>query len=113
MEGSKMKVTKQNPVVVEAIKSIMVDWERPIKHGYFNRRMFLEAVIVKGGEGAAIDEEDICRHAALTDKEFTTIKDEFVAKGVIKEETNLFGVTLYSLQYDSKEEGVDNLPEIK
>jgi non-homologous end joining protein Ku len=66
--------------------------------------MFMEAVVIKGGEGAAIDKEDIVKHVACTDKEFTIIKDEYVAKGVIKEETNLFGVTLYSLHYDNKED---------
>jgi hypothetical protein len=96
-------VSEQNPVIVKAIESVMAPWPHPITHGYYNRRMFLEAVVVKGGEGAAIDEEDILRHAVLTDKEFTTIKDEYIAKGVLKEETNLFGVTLYSLQYDTNE----------
>ena len=105
-------MSEQNPVIVKAIESVLAPLERPILHGYFNRRMFLEAVVVKGGEGAAIDKEDICKHGALTDAEFNTIKDEYIAKGVIKEETNLFGVTLYSLQYDSKEDGLDNLPEI-
>lgn len=98
VEGEQPKV---NSVVVDAIEHLAKGLPSPITQGQFNRHMFLEAVVVKGGEGAAIDKEDICRHGALTDKEFTTIKDEWMAKGVVKEETNLFGVTLYSLQYDT------------
>jgi hypothetical protein len=105
-EAEACEEPKLNTAVTDAIEWLMKGGPKPpdpISHGEFNRRMFLEAVVVKGGKGAAIDEEDILRHAALTDKEFTTIKDEYIAKGVIKEETNLFGVTLYSLQYDTNE----------
>ena len=111
-----MSELKLNSAVTEAIQSLLIEDPNnphPITQGEYNRRMFLEAVVVKGGEGAAIDEEDILKHACLTDKEFTTIKEEYIAKGVIKEEVNLFGVTLYSLQYDSKGGELDNLPEIK
>ncbi|KKN92304.1 hypothetical protein LCGC14_0207950 [marine sediment metagenome] len=101
-----------NPVVTEAIEGLMKAMPPAITHGVFNRYMFLEAVVVKGG-GAALDEEDIRKHCGCTSKEFTIIKDEYIAKGVLKEETNLFGVTLYSLQYDTKGGGLDNLPEIK
>ncbi len=101
VEGEQPKV---NPVVVDAIEHLTKGLPSPVTHGQYNRHMFLEAVVVKGGEGAAIDKEDICRHGALTDKEFTTIKDEWLTKGVVKEETNIFGVTLYSLQYDTTDE---------
>jgi hypothetical protein len=92
-----------NPAVTDVIEWILSPWPNPILHGEYNRRMFMEAVIVKGGEGAAIDRDDIQKHGALTDKEFSAIKDEYMAKGVLKEETNFCGVTLYSLQYDNKE----------
>lgn len=98
---------KMNKAVTDAIETLMKGLPGPsvkgecLTHGAFNRHMFLEAVVVKGGEGAAIDKDDICKHGGLTDKEFTIIKDEWMAKGVVKEETNLFGVTLYSLQYDT------------
>jgi hypothetical protein len=101
-----MAEPKLNKAVTEAIEWLLKGGPQPpnpTSHGEFNRRAFLEAVVVKGGEGAAIDEEDIRKHGALTDKEFTTIKDEYIAKGVLKEETNFCGVTLYSLQYDTNE----------
>jgi hypothetical protein len=97
---------KVNPVVVDAIETLLKGLPSPhttgetLTHGVFNRHMFLEAVVVKGGKGAAIDKEDIMRHGALTEAEFQTISEEWIAKGVVKEETNLFGVTLYSIQYD-------------
>ena len=92
-----------NKAVTDAIQSLLTDMPNPVTNGQFNRRMFLEAVVLKGGAGAAIDKDDIVKHSALSDKEFTIIKDEYVAKGVVKEETNLFGVTLYSLQYNPNE----------
>jgi hypothetical protein len=92
-----------NPVVTEAIQGLLQPMSNPVTHGDFNRRMFLEAVVLKGGAGAAIDKEDIMKHGGITDKEFTTIKEEYIAKGILKEETNLFGVTLYSLQYNPNE----------
>ena len=87
-----------NTVVTEAIADMMKGMPKPCTHGQFNRNMFLEAVVLKGGKGVAIDQEDIQRYGQLTDKEFVTIKDEFIKKNIIKEETNMFGVVLYSLQ---------------
>ncbi len=101
-ETEACKEPTTNPAVTKAIEWLFKTGSIPITHGEFNRRMFLEAVVVKGGTGAAIDEEDICKHSSITDKEFTTIKDEYIAKGVLKEEKNFCGVTLYSLQYDPK-----------
>ncbi len=95
---------KLNPVVTEAIQGLLGPMPHPTTHGEFNRRMFLEAVVIKGGVGAAIDEDDIRKHGGLTEKEFTTIKDEYIAKGVLKEEVNFCGATLYSLQYNTKED---------
>jgi hypothetical protein len=88
---------KLNEVVTEAIASLMEPLSNPIIHGEFNRRMFLEAVVVKGGVGAAIDKEDIVRYCGITDKEFNTIKDEYITKGIIKETKTQFDTVLYSL----------------
>ena len=65
-----------NKAVVEVIEWLRKGHPCPITHGEFNRRMFMEAVVVKGGVGAAIDKDDIVKYGAITDKEFTIIKDE-------------------------------------
>ena len=101
-----------NTAVTEAIEWLMKGIPHPVTHGEYNRHMFLEAVVCNGGQGAAIDKEDILRHAVLSDKEFTIIKDEYIAKGIIKEEENLFGVVLYSLQYDNIGGGLDKTKEV-
>jgi len=87
-----------NTVVTEAIAEMMKGMPKSCTHGQFNRHMFLEAVVLLGGKGVAIDQEDIQRYGQLTDKEFVTIKDEYVSKGIIKEEKNMFDVILYSLK---------------
>ena len=92
-----------NPVITSAIEELLKGLPHPVTHGQFNRHMFLEAVVLKGGVGAAIEAEDIMRYGHLTDAEFTSIKNEYIAEGILKAETNLFGVTLYSLQYTKKE----------
>ena len=91
------KKPELNTVVTEAIAKIMEGLPKSCTHGQFNRHMFLEAIVVKGGKGVAIDQEDIQRHGALTDKEFVTIKDEYVAKGIVIEEKNMFDVVMYKL----------------
>jgi len=108
-----MAEPKLNTAVTEAIEWLLKPGSSPVNHGEFNRRMFLEAVFVKGGQGVSVDKEDICRHGALTDKEFNTIKDEWITKGVIKEEKNFCGVVLYSMEYDPKGGGLDNLPKLE
>ena len=87
-----------NTVVVEALAKLMKGLPVDLTHGGYNRHMFLEAIVVKGGKGVSIDKEDIQRHGALTDKEFVTIKDEYVAKGIIVEEKNMFDVVMYKLR---------------
>lgn len=87
-----------NTVVSDAIAKLMDGLPVDLTHGVYNRHMFLEAVVVKGGKGVSIDQEDIQRHGALTDKEFVTIKDEYVAKGIIVEEKNMFDVVMYKLR---------------
>ncbi len=93
-----------NTVVSDAIAELLKGLPSPLTtgvtltHGIFNRHMFLEAVVVKGGKGVSIDQEDIQRHGALTDKEFVAIKDEYIAKGIITEEKNMFDVVMYKLR---------------
>lgn len=84
--------------MTEAIAKMMEGMPKGCTHGEFNRHMFLEAVVVVGGKGVAIDREDIQRHGQLTDKEFVTIKDEYIAKGIIIEEKNMFDVVMYKLR---------------
>jgi hypothetical protein len=88
---------KLNPVVTKAIESLLEPMSNPVTHGDFNRRMFLEAVVVKGGVGASIDKEDIVRHAALTEREFVKLKDTLMAEGILKETKTQFDTVLYSL----------------
>ena len=95
---SEEKEPKVNTVVTEAIADLMKGMPKPCTHGQFNRHMFLEAIVSKGGQGVAIDQEDIQRHGQLTDKEFVTIKDEYVAKGIVLEEKNMFNVIMYRLK---------------
>ena len=90
---------KLNPAVTKVIESLLEPMPNPITHGYFNRRMFLEAVVVKGGVGASIDKEDIVRHAALTEREFVKLKDELMAEGILKETKTQFDTILYSLSF--------------
>ena len=94
---SEKKKPEVNTVVTEAIADLMKGLPKSCTHGQFNRHMFLEAIVAKGGKGVAIDQEDIQRHGQLTDKEFVTIKDEYVAKGIVLEEKNIFGVVMYKL----------------
>ena len=94
---SKEKEPEVNTVVTEAIAKLMEGLPKSCTHGQFNRHMFLEAILLKGGQGVSIDQEDIQRHGSLTDKEFTTIKDEYVAKGIVLEEKNMFDVVMYKL----------------
>ena len=98
MSKETSKEPKVNTVVTEAIAKLMEGLPVDLTHGLYNRHMFLEAVVVKGGKGVAIDQEDIQKHGALTDREFVTIKDEYIAKGIIVEETNLFDVVMYKLR---------------
>ena len=95
---SEEKKPELNTVVTEAIAEMMKGMPKSCTHGQFNRHMFLEAVVMLGGKGVAIDQEDIQRHGQLTDKEFVTIKDEYVAKGIILEEKNMFDVVMYKLR---------------
>ena len=89
---------KVNTVVTEAIAKLMEGLPVKLTHGLYNRHMFLESVVLQGRTGVGIDQEDIQRYGALTDKEFVTIKDEYVNNGIILEEKNMFDVILYRLK---------------
>ena len=69
----------------------------PITHGVFNRRMFLEAFLLKAGEGVSISPEDIMEYGGITEKEFPSIVREYLEQGVIVKEDNIFNVEMYKL----------------
>jgi hypothetical protein len=90
-----------NPAVTEAMELMLTPLPNPVTHGEFNRRMFLEAIIVKGGQGISMEKDDIMAIAGMTEQEFIKIKDEYVSQGVITEKPNMFKVVMYSLNYDA------------
>ena len=70
----------------------------PTTHGEFNRHMFIETIVLKGGHGISMDKESIMGYACINDREFDTIKNEYLAQGIIQEENNpMVGEPLYSL----------------
>jgi hypothetical protein len=98
--GGTMSEPELNPAVVGAIESLHEPMPNPVTHGQFNRRMFLEAIVIKGGQGVSMEKDDIIAIAGMTEQEFVKIKDEYVKKGVITEKPNLFKVVMYSLNYE-------------
>jgi hypothetical protein len=94
-------MSDNNPAVVEAMAIMTEQMPNPITHGYFNRRMFLEAIFIKGGQGISVEKDDIIASAGMSEKEFVTIKDEYVGKGVIEEKKNFAGVVMYSFKYEA------------
>ena len=97
-----------NPVVVEAMAWLMTKMPCPVTHGEFNRRMFLEAIAFVAGTNISTDRESIVEYAAITDKEFNEIEAEYVTKGIIKKEKNMFNVVMYSLQLTPNSAGLTN-----
>jgi hypothetical protein len=96
-----------NPKVVSAIEELFKGMSSPVTHGEFNRRMFLETIVLKGGTGISMDKESIMGYACISEREFDMIKDEYLAQGIIKEENNpIVGEPLYSLQLTPKEEAI-------
>ena len=105
-----------NPAVVEVIQKLITkhvgdklcaegrctcsSMGAPVTHGEFNRHMFIETIVLKGGTGISMDRESIMDYACITEREFNTIKDEYLAQGVIKVENNpMVGEPLYSLLF--------------
>jgi hypothetical protein len=96
-----------NPIVVKVVEKLMAGLPAPVTHGDFNRRMFIECIIIKGGAGISMDKESLMGYACLTEREFESIKDEYLIAGIIKEENNpMVGEPLYSLQLTPKEEAI-------
>ena len=105
--------TCTNPAVVEALGMILEEkdgyivpkrWPIPVTHGLFNRLMFLETLVLKGGMGVSMDRESLMSYACITEREFEAIKDEYLDKGIIKEVKDpIVGEPLYSLQLTPKE----------
>ncbi len=91
-----------NPKVVKLIEKLMSEhggMSIPVTHGEFNRHMFIETILLKGGQGISMDKESIMDYACLTEREFETIKEEYLAQGILKEENNpTVGEPLYSLR---------------
>jgi len=87
----------ENPAVVNAIHSILRPMGNPVRHEDFNKRMVIEALFIKAGQGCSMEADDIKAYAAITDKEFDTIIAEYIAAGVIKAQKNMFDITMYSL----------------
>lgn len=77
-------------------------WPATITHGYFNRRMFLEAFLLVGGTGVSIEKSDIIEYAGITNKEFDAILKEYMNKGVVLKVSNPFGADLYKLDMRGK-----------
>jgi methionine synthase II (cobalamin-independent) len=105
-----MSEPKLNEALQSAIQAIVTINEQghitvapmsaPVTHGEFNRRMFLEAFLFKAGAGVSISPEDIKEYAAITDKEFPIILREYIDKGIIIKEDNVFDVEMYKLNMD-------------
>jgi hypothetical protein len=92
-----MSEPKLNQAVTGAIEGLMSPLPAPVTHGQFNRRLFLGAFISKAGIGMSISPDDIMEHGAITEREFKVILNEYITKGVIVKEDNVFGVEMYKL----------------
>ena len=102
-----MSEPKLNIAIQDALKDILTispqghvvlaSMPAPTTHGYFNRRMFLEALLFKAGAGISISPEDIMEYSGITKKELPIILKEYTEKGVIIKEPNVFDVEMYKL----------------
>jgi hypothetical protein len=101
-----MSEPKLNDAVTEALSELLTvekgrvtqkPWPHPITHGYFNRRMVLEAFLFLGGTGVALEAKDIMEHSGITDKEWPIILQEYMDKGVVLKVSNPFGADMYKL----------------
>jgi len=87
-------------LTVEGNHVVFKDMPSPLTHGYFNRRMFLEAFIRKAGFGVAIEPEDIMEYGGITEREFPVILKEYIDKGIVVKVDNDFGVEMYKLNFN-------------
>jgi len=97
MSNEEVETEPANEELTKRIASLFEPLPNPVVHGDFNRRMFLESMIVQAGMGISITSEDIIEHGGITEKEFVVIKDEYVAAGIILEEKNMYDVVMYKL----------------
>ncbi len=86
-----------NKALKEELAKILKSMPAPITNGQFNRHVFIEVLAIKAGLGVGMEADEIMEHTGMTKREFNTVKDEYVAKGVVKAEKNMFDVLLYSL----------------
>src|SRR5210317_1849717 len=94
-----------NPALQEALKDVvtiddqgyvvLAPMPAPITHGQFNRRMFLQAFLLKAGTGVSISPEDIMEYGAITPKEFPAILNEYIEKGVVVKVDNVWDEPMY------------------
>ncbi len=101
-----MSEPKLNDAVTEALGELLMvnkgrvapkPWPNPITHGYYNRRMVLEAFLFLGGAGVSLEAKDIMEYGSITEKEWSVILQEYMDKGVILRVSNLFGADMYKL----------------
>ena len=86
-----------NKALKEELAKVLKSMPAPITNGQFNRHIFIEVLAIKAGLGVGMEADEIMEHTGMTKREFNTVKDEYVAKGVVKAEKNMFDVLLYSL----------------
>ena len=86
-----------NKALKEELAKILKSMPAPITNGQFNRHVFIEVLAIKAGLGVGMEADEIMEHTGMTKREFNTVKDEYVAKGIVKAEKNMFNVLLYSL----------------
>lgn len=86
-----------NEALKEELAKVLQSMPAPITNGQFNRHVFIEVLAIKAGLGVGMEADEIIKHTGMTEREFKTVKDEYVAKGIVKAEKNMFDVVLYSL----------------
>lgn len=86
-----------NEALKEELARVLKSMPTPITNGQFNRHIFIEVLAIKAGLGVGMEADEIIEHTGMSNKEFITVKDEYVAKGIVKAEKNMFDVVLYSL----------------
>ena len=87
----------KNEAVKEELAKVLQSMPAPITNGQFNRHVFIEVLAIKAGLGVGMEADEIIEHTGMSEKEFVTVKDEYVAKGIVKAEKNMFDVIMYSL----------------
>ena len=86
-----------NEALKEELAKILQPMPAPITNGQFNRYIFINVLAVKAGLGVGMEADEIIKHTGMSEREFVTVKDEYVAKGIVEAKKNMFDVVLYSL----------------